>query len=215
MNIPSLPQMCAKTPNPNSKLLDHLKFTYRPYICPCDDLLNLIPPNACVMDIGFGSGQFLFLAARFSPAARLSGIEISPRLVENARQLFAAAEVELPYDFQTYDGVRFPEGVETADVLFLIDVLHHVPKALQEHFLSALHRAMRPGALLVFKDIDAASLLVYCNKLHDLILSRQLGHELSSTAARELAENIGFSVQAATRRRMLWYPHYTLVLVKN
>jgi 2-polyprenyl-3-methyl-5-hydroxy-6-metoxy-1,4-benzoquinol methylase len=52
-----------KNQNPNAKFLDKLKIVYRPYIWPLNELLNEIPKNKSVFDIGCGSGQFALLIA--------------------------------------------------------------------------------------------------------------------------------------------------------
>jgi len=51
---------------------------------------------------------------------------------------------------------------------------------------TGLAATMKSGAQLVIKDIDAANPLVICNKLHDLIVSGEIGHELKATAVSQL-----------------------------
>lgn len=194
--------------------LDRLKIGYRPYICPFDDLLACIDEGDRVFDVGCGSGQFCLLAATFARPAEVAGVEISARLIENARALFRFKRVALPADFQVYDGLTFPESVGRADKVFLIDVLHHVPPARHQEFLTRLQRAMRPGATLVLKDIDAASALVWCNKLHDLVFAREIGCERSGSALSALLRGAGFQIGALRARRMFWYPHVTVMARK-
>jgi 2-polyprenyl-3-methyl-5-hydroxy-6-metoxy-1,4-benzoquinol methylase len=100
------------------------------------------------------------------------------------------------------------------DVLFLIDVLHHVPKKNQEVFLKDLANIMKPGARLVLKDIDASSPLVYCNKIHDLIFAREIGNEMSMESAKNLLVANGLNIIEQSKRTMYVYPHYTLVAQK-
>lgn len=200
---------------PTGTAVDRLKIGYRPYICPFDDLLACIDEGDRVFDVGCGSGQFCLLATAFARPSAVAGVEISARLIENARALFRSKGVAIPADFQVYDGLAFPESVGRADKVFLIDVLHHVPPARQPEFLMRLGQAMRPGATLVLKDIDAASPLVYCNKLHDLVFAREIGCERSGSVLAALLAAAGFEAGAPRSRRMFWYPHVTFIARKR
>lgn len=194
--------------------VDRLKTHYRPYLCPFGELLDLIHDGEHVFDIGCGSGQFALLAASFARPGRISGIEISPRLVANADALFARAAIKIPHAFSVYDGIAFPPALAAADVVFLIDVLHHVPPARQHEFLKDLHRTMRPGARLIVKDIDAASPLVVFNRLHDRVFSGARGHEWPAGKLAGTLHDTGFDVNALHRQTTWVYPHYLCVATK-
>jgi cyclopropane fatty-acyl-phospholipid synthase-like methyltransferase len=199
----------------DAKGVDKLKIGYRPYICPFDDLLALAKPDERIFDVGCGSGQFALLLAKYVNPSWIGGAEISGKLVKNARELFANSGMGVAHEFNVFDGKTFPKSVGSADKVFLIDVFHHVPVPEQTSFLRNLRAAMRPGAVLVLKDIDAGSVLVYFNKLHDLVLSREIGHEVRASQLLGLAREAGFELVSESFRRMLWYPHFTLVLKRD
>ncbi len=115
-----------------------------------------------------------------------------------------------------YNGTELPDVLFEYDHLFLIDVLHHVPVAQQAAFLKQIYAKMRPGSKLILKDIDAAR-LVWCsfNKLHDLMLSGEIGHEWTFARALTECQRIGFELVGSQKKRTLVYPHYTLELVKR
>jgi SAM-dependent methyltransferase len=195
--------------------LDRLKTLYRPYICPFDDLLRLLPPGATVFDIGCGNGAFLLLAAVFRQPSALGGVEVSPQLIANARNLLRGPCAAIPLDLRVYDGVALPAMLGDYQYVFLTDVLHHVPPSGQEALLERIREGMAPGATLVLKDIDAANrALCGCNKLHDLLLSGEIGHELEAAAAVRSLARLGFRIDSVSKRRVLWYPHYTVVASK-
>ena len=196
----------------SATLVERLKINYRPLICPFRELLQLIKPTANVLDIGCGSGQFLTLVAAFTSAQKLGGLEIDKNLVQQANALLA--ETQKPSDIRSFDGETFPGFLANFDTVFLIDVLHHVPAPKQKVFLQKIYEGLNPGTTLILKDIDAASPWVYFNKLHDLILSQEIGHELSVAQAKYLANETGFNVLKVSAKRMFGYPHYTLVLKK-
>lgn len=193
--------------------IDSLKIKYRSLICPFISLIQTVKPGEKAGDVGCGSGQFLLLLTEFAQPSYLYGIEISKKLNDNAHNLFSSFPKE-KYAFEQYDGIHFPKALAEMDVLFLIDVLHHVPKNNQEAFLKDLANIMKPGARLVLKDIDAASPLVYCNKIHDLIFAREIGNEMSMESAKNLLVANGLNIIEQSKRTMYVYPHYTLVAQK-
>ncbi|MGZ5287143.1 MAG: class I SAM-dependent methyltransferase [Flavisolibacter sp.] len=194
-------------------LLDRLKVYYRPVVCPFVDLIQQVKPGEKIGDIGCGSGQFCLLLGEFAKPSYIYGIEISERLVENANQLFRQNS-KVPFDFETFDGISFPDKISELDLIFLNDVLHHVPKNNQHDFLKNLVAIMKPGARLIIKDINKESLLVYCNKMHDLVFAGEIGNELKFEQTRSWLEALGLKVLEHTKKRMYVYPHYTIIAKK-
>ena len=193
--------------------IDSLKIKYRSLICPFISLIQMVKPGEKAGDVGCGSGQFLLLLSEFAEPSFMYGIEISPRLIDNANNLFSTLQHN-NYLFEQYDGVHFPQKLAEMDIIYLIDVLHHVPKLNQENFLRDLTEIMKPGSRLILKDINAASPLVYVNKLHDLIFAREIGNEMSIKRALELLKQNGLQIIEQSKRTMYVYPHYTIVAKK-
>lgn len=203
-----------KIQNVTASFVDKLKIVYRPYICPFDALLGYIRDGEKIMDIGCGSGQFALLAAEFTKPKAISGIEIDPRLVRNANQLLQKYTAETEINFQVYDGMSLPDNLNEFDTVFMIDILHHIPVAQQNDFLMQVFEKMRKGSRLILKDIDADNLLFLANKLHDLILSGNTGHELKGLVIEAILKRIGFDITHKSNRLMFWYPHITFIATK-
>jgi 2-polyprenyl-3-methyl-5-hydroxy-6-metoxy-1,4-benzoquinol methylase len=199
---------------PQTSIVDALKIAYRPYICPFDRLLRLIPEHKKVFDVGCGSGIFLMLVGEYCKPAKLGGVEIEAELIRNAAALLSSYNVRT--DLSLYDGFQFPEAMKEYDMIFLIDVFHHVPKEFQISFLENLFSVMRPGSVLVCKDIDASKkVLVIFNKLHDLIVTGAPRHEIAFGDAVRLLKEIGFNLISQDYIRRFWYPHYLIVCQKG
>lgn len=197
----------------SSGFVDRLKVYYRPLVCPFTELIGLIKAGEKVGDIGCGSGQFCLLLAEFAHPSFVYGIEISSRLVNNANQLFGK-HAKVAYKFEEFDGVRFPDTIGELDILFLNDVLHHVPKTAQQKFMSDLIKAMKPGARLVLKDINGSSPFVYFNKMHDLVFAGEIGNERPAAEAKKWLTNEGLVITEFSKKQMYVYPHYTIVAKK-
>ncbi len=196
-------------------LVDRLKIRYRPYVCPFDRLLDYADGHESVFDVGCGSGQFCSLLARFTDVKRIEGIEIDPRLVANARQLLGTlAGHGKDVRFNVYDGRDLPDVIADYALVTMIDVLHHIPSDSQRDILRQVFAKMRPGAVLVLKDIDASSPWVWFNKLHDLILAGAPGREWPLCKARSVCGEVGFIEEESFTLRTLVYPHFFLKLRK-
>ena len=202
-----------KTKTSGAGFIDSLKIKYRSLICPFISLLKMVKPGEKVGDVGCGSGQFLLLVNEFAKPSYLYGIEINNILIENANELFSTFH-QSSYNFEEYDGSIFPPKMAEMDVIFLIDVYHHVPKQGRQEFIQNLVKKMKPGCRLIFKDVDASSPLVYVNKLHDLIFAQEIGNEISFEKAKSLLIDNGLQIIEQEKRTTYVYPHYTIVAKK-
>ncbi|WP_046755603.1 class I SAM-dependent methyltransferase [Kordia jejudonensis] len=198
----------------DESFVDRLKIKFRPLIFPMESLLRHFDENDAFFDIGCGSGQFALLVHHFRNVKNISGIEIKDELVKNANTLFEKHAPTATYNFVKYDGVQFPETIKNYNKVFLNDVLHHVPPKVQTQFLENIYDSIADGTTFVLKDIDAASPLVYFNKVHDLIFSQEIGRELSCKAAKEILEKIGFTILSVEKKTIAVYPHYTIICRK-
>jgi 2-polyprenyl-3-methyl-5-hydroxy-6-metoxy-1,4-benzoquinol methylase len=108
-----------------------------------------------------------------------------------------------------------PECLSKYDCVTLIDVLHHIPKDNQEKYLTKLAKTMRPGAMLVLKDIDASNLLVWFNRFHDAVFAGNGFHEIPAAQAQEILVSAGLQIEKTWNVRRLWYPHYFIIARKN
>ena len=203
-----------KTFNPAGTFIDKLKIRYRPLVCPFQELFAQVNDGDRVADVGCGSGQFALMLNRFAKPKSLFGIEISERLVANANQLFSDLNPPVEHKFSLYDGIQFPSEISLCNLVFLIDVLHHVPAESQQIFLNNLFKVMSPGSRLILKDIDGGSPLVVFNKIHDLVFAGEIGKERSLKSASGMAAKAGFGILGNFTKRTAVYPHYFLILEK-
>lgn len=203
-----------KKTNFSAGFMDRLKVAYRPLVCPFIDLIGLVKPGDRVGDIGCGSGQFCLLLAEFAKPSYMFGIEINDHLVNNAKSLFAKHS-NVPFEFEKFDGVHFPDKINSLDIIFLNDVLHHVPKPNQRQFMKDLIAKMKPGARLIVKDINGGSVLVYFNKMHDLVFAGEIGNELPYKKTQTWLTEDKMEIIDFKKKRMYVYPHYTIVAKKS
>jgi SAM-dependent methyltransferase len=161
-----------------------------------------------------GSGQFALLLAEFSRVIKISGVEIDARLVSNAKRLLEPYKDKVEIEISQYNGHNLPDSIFDHDVVFLIDVLHHIPRKDQMKFLKDVYRKMKDGSYFVIKDIDGGSPLVLFNKIHDLLFAQEIGNELSLREVTKRVGEMGFKIEEIVKKRLYVYPHFTLILKK-
>lgn len=197
----------------NASKLDKLKIIYRPYICPFSTLINDCTDSKKILDVGCGSGQFLLLLSKYTNAVKLGGIEISPALIKNAKELLLS-QSKTEFQIEIYDGINIPDFVYEFNTLTLIDVFHHIKREWQQKFILSLYEKMRPGSKLIFKDIDASHPLLFMSIIHDLLLAGEMVKMISVSEAKRMLTDAGFKILSVSKQLMLWYPHYTIVCIK-
>ena len=204
--------LTAKTTN--AGFVDRLKIKYRPIICPFIDLIDFANDKKSVFDIGCGSGQFCALIAKYTGVEKIMGIEINERLVNNANEVNEEFRDKKEIKFSVFDGKVIPDEIKDYDLVYMIDVFHHIPPAQQIEFMKQLQQKMKPGAVLIFKDIDAGSPLVVCNKMHDMVFAGEIGKEISFTKAKEMLAKAGFKINNSFKKTVFVYAHYFVICQK-
>jgi len=107
-----------------------------------------------VFDLGAGSGYFAFRFAKALPHGRIVAADIEPEMIRHIHHRAMSEGVEnLEALLITPDAPAVPPGV---DLVFICDVLHHVPD--RKAWLSKIAGAMKPGARLALIEFKQGKL---------------------------------------------------------
>jgi SAM-dependent methyltransferase len=110
--------------------------------------------NETIVDVGAGSGYFSFRLARALPGGSVVASDIQPEMV---RHLHHKAMSEGVQNLHVVLGQADDPGIPpAADLVFVCDVLHHVPD--QPAWLGKLAREMKVGARLVLVEFKEGKL---------------------------------------------------------
>jgi len=188
-----------------------LRQTYRPYICPFDIVVAAVPQNSRVFDVGCGEGLFLGLLAKAERISYGLGVDVSASSIAGAEAMAGRADLTQQVQFCHVSGeVDWP--TELFDAVTIVDVLHHIPGARKVDFLKECAKRVRPGGVLIYKDISPyPAWKAAANRVHDLVLAREWINYLKAGAIINQMGDDGFALIRDERCDMLWYPHQLLV----
>jgi 2-polyprenyl-3-methyl-5-hydroxy-6-metoxy-1,4-benzoquinol methylase len=183
-------------------------------ICPLLRLETLYPAAGRIVDLGCGNGVFSNILKLGSPARDIAGYDLDPRKTEAAREVHGTIE---GLRFETADIVEL--DYTEADVYTLVDVLYLIPFEAQEKILLKAFAALRPGGVLVLKDMDRRPRWkLFWNSCQETLAVKLIGFTLGSRFYfrgaedyRRLMEEIGYAVEVVRLDKGQPYPHVAIL----
>lgn len=139
-----------------------------------------------LLDVGCGTGRLLELAARRWGDAELTGIDVSEKMIAEARRRLQS---DTRFDFKQGDAAALPLADAAFDTAFSTMSFHHWGD--QTSGIKEMARVLRPGGLFVLADVDAPLLVFLFGAVFD---RSKLPRPRSPADIRRLLEENGLSV---------------------
>ncbi len=194
----------------DASLARRLLVAARPMICPFEPIIEEIPVGSTLLDVGCGSGSLLVELALRSKIRSGVGCDISDSSIATAR----AAASRVPNVLLNFLRIAVASDMprDVFDVVCMVDVMHHVPRATRRAFFGECVFRLRPGGRFVYKDMnERPRWSAAVNVLHDAVLARQLiKHEPLENVLAWAAE-LGLAVVHQVAYRKLAYSHELVV----
>lgn len=196
---------------------------YRPYICPFGDLIGRVEVGSAILDVGCGGGLWLALLRETGRIRAGVGFDSSRQAIALAQAIEPSGrEGAAALTFQLLPAqAEWPTvaggagGVGGFDVVSIIDVLHHVPVGVGPSLFVNAAARLRPGGMLLYKDIYPGSWRSVCNRMHDLVMARQWINLVETATVVEWAERAGFMLRETRTIDTWWYGHVVCVFEKK
>ncbi len=102
-----------------------------------------------LVDIGCGTGRTLAQLAAAQPRLRLTGLDLSPYYLQEARRVLAdVPDVSLVAE----NAERLPFRNGYFDIVTSVHLFHELPRPSRRAVVAEMWRVLRPGGLLVIED---------------------------------------------------------------
>jgi ubiquinone/menaquinone biosynthesis C-methylase UbiE len=102
-----------------------------------------------LLDVACGTGRLLKQIAVAHPQIRLTGLDLSPYYVQQARSLLAD---HADASFVVDNGEELPFRDRCFDIATSVYLFHELPRDARRRVLSEMHRVLEPGGLIVIAD---------------------------------------------------------------
>jgi SAM-dependent methyltransferase len=113
-------------------------------------------PGWHVLDAGCGSGGFLpLLAELVGPSGAVTAVDLAPENVATVRERLSAWDFPVPIDVAEASVLALPYPDDTFDGLWCASVFQYLSDDEVLAALAEFRRVVRPGGLIVVKDIDS------------------------------------------------------------
>jgi SAM-dependent methyltransferase len=110
-----------------------------------------LSPNAEVLEVGSGPGRLAVRLAELAPHVRVTGVDITPEMVERANALAAQTGVADRATFRVGDVASLPLADASFDVVVSTLSLHHWQNPAGG--LAEIYRVLRPGGVARIYDL--------------------------------------------------------------
>lgn len=103
-----------------------------------------------VLDVGCGTGTLLLMVHEACPGARVTGVDIDPRILAIARRKIERSGADIAVHQGSATAPPFPPA--SFDRILTTLMLHHLSTPQKREALAAAHRLLRPGGELHIAD---------------------------------------------------------------
>lgn len=177
----------------------------------------LLPADGRILDVGCGFGLFAAYFAQTQPERRITGVDTDARRIETAREVMAKLGYA-GHEFIASDARAVRDlGSARFSGIYVLDVMHHVPREDQEPLLLALYDLLEPGGVLVLKDITTEPRLgLKFTELLDRVMvgwDEPLAYRHHDEWGQTLAR-LGMRTRAVRVPDILPYPHVVIAAWK-
>lgn len=177
------------------------------WICPFDRVLDAVPADGTLLDVGCGAGLWLTYLAVERPRLTLEGLDPDPRKL-------ALAGTSDALDSNLHQGTALDLPGGPYDCITIFDVLYLLSDEEKLSVLEKCHRSLAPGGRLLVKELDTSPWWKYApSALQEFFAVRVAGLTHGSRPHFQSSSDLAGTLDAAgftdirLRRVDHGYPH--------
>ena len=124
-----------------------------------DYLLPHVKANHQILDIGCGPGTITASFVKYVPEGRVVGVDISDKVLEQARKEAASQKIDGNLEFHTGSAHVLPFEDESFDIVHCHALLVHLPNALAA--VKEMRRVCKQGGYVAAREPDWETMVVH------------------------------------------------------
>ncbi len=197
-------------------VFDKIFIFLRYIILPFYKIERFIPKEGKIIDVGCGHGSFSVYLALKEKKRRIIGMDLNKKRISAANK--ASKSIKNVKFF--YRDLIKDTCIKRADVIMLIDLLHHIPYKTQKSLIKECYNKLRKSGKIIIKDMaDRPRWKYYHNYLHDKIISGQKKlFYLSPSKIDIMLRKTGFKIKLQSKRIKAGilnpYAHFIIIAEK-
>lgn len=174
-----------------------------------------IPDSGNVLELGCGFGLFSNCFGMSHPGVAFHCVDKSEGRIQKARAVAAQCHVE-NVTFVCADAREAIDATPRLDCIFMFDLVHHLPPGSIEPFLEHCWSALKPGGLLIVKDVSDRPWhkMAFTWILDVLMTLGERPHYLSPERFLGIFTSFGAEVRVHRINDYLPYPHILYICAK-
>jgi 2-polyprenyl-3-methyl-5-hydroxy-6-metoxy-1,4-benzoquinol methylase len=181
-----------------------------------DELEQYLPLNGLTVDLGCGFGLFSLYFAMRGPGRQLLSLDLNGKRIQMARRSAEILGVADRTEFIERNVVDHPFD-HSADAIVTLDLLHHIPPAEVPRILQHCHRILKPGGILLVKEITARP---RWKAFFTWVLDKAMDpktpvHYYGQLEMKKKLMDLGFTVRIHQMVDVLPYPHIIYICTKT
>lgn len=186
---------------------------HRQKICPLDPIIQAIPANANILDVGCGAGLVLGLLALSGSIQKGVGFDSNPDAINTAKKMIGRLKIE-GIKFKTIQVEQpWPDG--KFDTIIMIDVMHHIPVKERKKCLEKIAEKLPSNGLFIYKDMKSKPFIFGLgNRIHDLLFSKQWVTYMPKKEVISIFKENGIGAIQQQEWSRFWYGHELIVFKK-
>ena len=176
-----------------------------------EEVGQYLPKEGRVLDIGCGFGLFSLYFATTRPDLAILGIDQDGQRIALARESADKLGLE-NVDYRVADARTLPPD-GSYDAIYMLDLLHHLPRDDVPGFLAEVRSRLREGGVLIVKDVEdrPAWKRWFTLVLDRLMVGWEPIHYWPASEMTRMLEELGFEVRKHRLKDFLPYPHVLYV----
>lgn len=196
--------------SPIIRAYSRLRFTVLRQIF-LEEIEQYLPTTGRILDVACGFGLFSLYFASLEPGRKLVGIDVDRRRIQHARMSAARLGVH-NVEYHVADALRWSdEG--SFDAIYLLDLIHHLPRHEVPAFLTKLRERLPEGGILIAKEVEdrPAWKRWFTLLLDRLMVGMKPIHYWPAPELAAVLEGLDLQVVKHRMRDVLPYPHILYV----